>query len=108
METNTSEALFLVEGKFYLHIQECDEGYDFPLYRKNSFEEEDGGILATVEDMPVNEAAQEICELYDLDSERIQEMPVSMIEALQESAYEQMTEEINSQFWNGYVKTTTI
>ena len=76
----------------YLHIQPCDSGWDYTLYDAASMKELDGGQL----DMPelsCMKAVLQICDDNDLDRDSVKYAPLSMIETLQEAAYQQMQAE---------------
>ena len=91
-EANQQEALFLIDDATYLHIQPCDSGWDYTLYDAASMKELDGGQL----DMPelsCMKAVLQICDDNDLDSTSLRHAPMSMIETLQEAAYQQMQAE---------------
>ena len=88
----TSRALFLINDATYLHIQPCDSGWDYTLYDAASMKELDGGQL----DMPElsrMKAVLQICDDNDLDSTSLRRAPLSMVETLQEAAYQQMQAE---------------
>ena len=91
-DANQQEALFLIDDDTYLHIQPCDSGWDYTLYDAASMKELDGGQL----DMPElsrMKAVLQICDDNDLDSTSLRHAPLSMIETLQEAAYQQMQAE---------------
>ena len=91
-DANQQEALFLIDDAAYLHIQSCDSGWDYTLYDAASMKELDGGQL----DMPeisCMKAVLQICDDNDLDSTSLRRAPLSMVETLQEAAYEQMQAE---------------
>ena len=93
-EANQQEALFLIDDATYLHIQPCDSGWDYTLYDAASMKELDGGQL----DMPelsCKNAVLQICDDNDLDSTSLKHAPLSMIETLQEAAYQQMQAEVS-------------
>ena len=86
------EALFLIDDATYLHIQSCDSGWDYTLYDAASMKELDGGQL----DMPEisrMKAVLQICDDNDLGRDSVKYAPLSMIETLQEAAYQQMQAE---------------
>ena len=85
------EALFLLDDATYLHIQPCDTGWDYTLYDKETMKELDGGQLDTPE-LSRSAAVQQICEGLELENPSIQDAPLSMIETLQEAAYQQTAE----------------
>ncbi len=91
-EENQQEALFLIDDATYLHIQPCDSGWDYTIYDAASMKELDGGQL----DMPElsrMKAVLQICDDNDLDRDSVKYAPLSMIETLQEAAYQQMQAE---------------
>ena len=91
-EANQQESLFLIDDATYLHIQPCDSGWDYTIYDAASMKELDGGQL----DMPElsrMKAVLQICDDNDLDRDSVKYAPLSMIETLQEAAYQQMQAE---------------
>ena len=91
-EANQQEALFLIDDATYLHIQPCDSGWDYTLYDAASMKELDGGQL----DMPElsrMKAVLQICDDNDLGRDSVKYAPLSMIETLQDAAYQQMQAE---------------
>ena len=91
-EANQQEALFLIDDATYLHIQPCDSGWDYTLYDAASMKELDGGQL----DMPelsCMKVVLQICDDNDLGRDSVKYAPLSMVETLQEAAYEQMQAE---------------
>ena len=91
-DANQQEALFLIDDATYLHIQSCDSGWDYTLYDAASMKELDGGQL----DMPelsCMKAVLQICDDNDLGRDSVKYAPLSMIETLQEAAYQQMQAE---------------
>ena len=93
-DANQQEALFLIDDATYLHIQPCDSGWDYTLYDAASMKELDGGQL----DMPEisrMKAVLQICDDNNLDSTSLRHAPMSMIETLQEAAYQQMQAEVS-------------
>ena len=91
-DANQQEALFLIDDATYLHIQPCDSGWDYTIYDAASMKELDGGQL----DMPElsrMKAVLQICDDNDLDRDSVKYAPLSMIETLQEAAYQQMQAE---------------
>ena len=91
-DANQQEALFLIDDATYLHIQPCDSGWDYTLYDAASMKEMDGGQL----DMPElsrMKAVLQICDDNDLGRDSVKYAPLSMIETLQEAAYQQMQAE---------------
>ena len=91
-DANQQEALFLIDDAAYLHIQPCDSGWDYTLYDVASMKELDGGQLDAPE-LSRMKAVLQICDDNDLDSTSLRHAPLSMIETLQEAAYQQMQAE---------------
>ena len=90
------ETLFLLDDATYLHIQPCDTGWDYTLYDKETMRELDGGQLDTPK-LSRSAAVQQICEGLELENPSIQDAPLSMIEALQDAACQQMQEQVSQQ-----------
>lgn len=91
-EANQQEALFLIDDATYLHIQPCDSGWDYTLYDAASMKELDGGQL-DMSELSRKNAVLQICDDNNLDSTSLRHAPMSMIETLQEAAYQQMQAE---------------
>lgn len=90
------EALFLLNDATYLHIQPCDTGWDYTLYDKETMKELDGGQLDAPK-LSRSAAVRQICEGLELENPPIQEIPLSMIETLQDAACQQMQEQVSQQ-----------
>ena len=93
-DANQQEALFLIDDATYLHIQSCDSGWDYTLYDAASMKELDGGQLDTPE-ISRMKAVLQICDDNDLGRDSVKYAPLSMIETLQEAAYQQMQAEVS-------------
>ena len=93
-DANQQEDLFLIDDATYLHIQPCDSGWDYTLYDAASMKELDGGQLDAPE-LSRMKAVFQICDDNDLDSTSVRHAPLSMIETLQEAAYQQMQAEVS-------------
>lgn len=91
-EANQQEALFLIDDATYLHIQSCDSGWDYTLYDAASMKELDGGQL-DMSELSCMKAVLQICDDNNLDSTSLRRAPLSMVETLQEAAYQQMQAE---------------
>ena len=91
-DANQQEALFLIDDATYLHIQPCDSGWDYTLYDAASMKELDGGQL-NMPELSRKNAVFQICDDNNLDSTSLRHAPLSMIETLQEAAYQQMQAE---------------
>ena len=91
-DANQQEALFLINDTTYLHIQPCDSGWDYTLYDAASMKELDGGQL-DMSELSCMKAVLQICDDNDLDSTSLRRAPLSMVETLQDAAYQQMQAE---------------
>ena len=91
-DANQQEALFLIDNAIYLHIQSCDSGWDYTLYDAASMKELDGGQL-DMSEISRMKAVLQICDDNDLGRDSVKYAPLSMIETLQEAAYQQMQAE---------------
>ena len=90
------EALVVLDDTTYLHIQPCDTGWDYTLYDVATMKQLDGGQLDGT-DMGRSVAVSHICEDLGMGSKSIKYAPLSMIETLQEAAYQQMQEQVSQQ-----------
>ena len=83
--TQTDEALYLVDGSVYLHVQHTDGGWDYSLYDKESKKLLDGGVLDSTEQQ-LSAAALEICKLHNIgDAAPIRLAPLELLKDLQEA-----------------------
>ena len=78
------EALFLVDDANYLHIQTCDEGYDYTIYEKESSREVDGGVLANP-DISLLDARKEIFLIHGMPGEAVEPVSLDLLEQLQDA-----------------------
>ena len=90
------EALLVLDDTSYLHVQPCDTGWDYTLYDVATMKQMDGGQLDGA-NMGRSEAIGHICEDLGMGSKSIKYAPLSMIETLQEAAYQQMQEQGSQQ-----------
>ena len=86
------EALLVLDDTTYLHVQPYDTGWDYTLYDAATMKQLDGGQLDGA-NMGRSEAIGHICEDLGMGSKSIKYAPLSMIETLQEAAYQQMQAE---------------
>ena len=86
------EALLVLDDATYLHVQPCDTGWDYTLYDVATMKQMDGGQLDGP-DMGRSAAVSHICEDLGMGGKSIKYAPLSMIETLQEAAYQQMQEQ---------------
>ena len=85
------EALLVLDDSTYLHVQPCDTGWDYTLYDVTTMKQLDGGQLDGA-NMGRSEAIGHICEDLGIGSKSIKYAALSMIETLQEAAYQQTAE----------------
>ena len=85
------EALLVLDDATYLHVQPCDTGWDYTLYDVATMKQMDGGQLDGP-DMGRSAAVGHICEDLGMGSKSIKYASLSMIETLQEAAYQQTAE----------------
>lgn len=91
-----SEALLVLDDTTYFHVQPCDTGWDYTLYDAVTMKQLDGGQLDGL-DMGRSAAVSRICEELGMGNESIKYAPLSMIETLQDAAYQQMQEQVSQQ-----------
>lgn len=77
-------------------MQPCDTGWDYTLYDAVTMKQLDGGQLDGL-DMGRSAAVSRICEELGMGNESIKYAPLSMIETLQDAAYQQMQEQVSQQ-----------
>ena len=75
----------------YFHIQTCDDGFDYTLYNKD-FTEQDGGILETDGDKPVQEAMTELLTEFGCDAAEGKVMDAAELREQADAAAEQQAE----------------
>lgn len=85
------EALLVLDDTAYLHIQPCESGWDYTLYDAAFMKELDAPELSRMK------AVLQICDDHDLGGDSIKYAPLSMIETLQEAAYQQMQEQASQE-----------
>ncbi|OUP81930.1 UNVERIFIED_ORG: DNA primase [Lacrimispora saccharolytica] len=90
------EALLVLDDTTYLHVQPCNTGWDYTLYDVATMKQMDGGQLDGA-NMGRSEAIGHICEDLGMGSKSIKYAPLSMIETLQEAAYQQIAEAVATQ-----------
>lgn len=90
------EALLVLDDTAYLHVQPCDTGWDYTLYDVETMKQLDGGQLDGP-DMGRSAAVSHICEDLGMGGKSIKYAPLSMIETLQEAAYQQTAEVVAAQ-----------
>ena len=90
------EDLLVLDDTTYLHVQPCDTGWDYTLYDVATMKQLDGGQLDGA-NMGRSEAIRHICEDLGMGSKSIKYAPLSMIETLQEAAYQQTAEAVATQ-----------
>lgn len=83
------ERLCVLDGSVYLHIQFCEDSWDYTLYDVDSLRQLGGGKLDEP-DIMVSTATLRICAMHDLGSKSIKIASPFMIGKLQENALRQM------------------
>ena len=91
------EALLALDDTAYLHVQPCDDGWDYTLYDAATMQQMDGGQLDDP-NMGRAEAVAYICDDLGMGRKSIKYASLSMIEALQEVADHQTAEAAAAQF----------
>jgi hypothetical protein len=91
-----NEALLVLDDTTYLHVQPCDIGWDYTLYDAATMKQLDGGQLDGA-DMGRSAVVSHICEDLGMGNKSIKYAPLSMIETLQDTAYQQMQEQVSQQ-----------
>ena len=77
------ERMYLVDDARYVHIQQCDAGFDYTLYDAHSGKQLDGGQLDK-HDLTFPAVLNEICTMHDLDSTMVEACEPSMLIALRD------------------------
>ena len=108
--TQTDEALYLVDGSVYLHVQHTDGGWDYSLYDKESKKLLDGGIIdsSAIEDSPVASVAgavrTEVFAIQGMTPTKVTFADMRILEDLQEA---QITPPLDSEQITGAVAVPT-
>ena len=84
------EKLYELDERLYLHIQPCEDGYDYTIYDKDTMRALDGGQLDAPQ-LPIAKACLEICNLHNIGTHTIAYAPLEMVETLQEAQLSQPT-----------------
>ena len=108
--TQTDEALYLVDGSVYLHVQHTDGGWDYSLYDKESKKLLDGGVIdsSAIEDSPVASIAgavrTEVFAIQGMTPTKVTFADMKILEDLQEA---QITPPLDSEQITGAVAVPT-
>ena len=108
--TQTDEALYLVDGSVYLHVQHTDGGWDYSLYDKESKKLLDGGVIdsSAIEDSPVASVAgavrTEVFAIQGMTPTKVTFADMEILEDLQEA---QITPPLDSEQITGAVAVPT-
>ena len=108
--TQTDEALYLVDGSVYLHVQHTDGGWDYSLYDKESKKLLDGGVIdsSAIEDSPVASVAgavrTEVFAIQGMTPTKVTFADMKTLEDLQEA---QITPPLDSEQITGAVAVPT-
>ena len=91
LETNMQEALFLLDNRLYLHIQICDEGYDYTLYQADTMKLQDGGqfpeesLKCHATNNAMEAAYREVCVREGLEPTNTELIPLEKLEEIIEA-----------------------
>ena len=108
--TQTDEALYLVDGSVYLHVQHTDGGWDYSLYDKESKKLLDGGVIdsSAIEDSPIASVAgavrTEVFAIQGMTPTKVTFADMKILEDLQEA---QITPPLDSEQITGAVAVPT-
>ena len=84
---NTIEGLYTINNELYLHLQECDSGFDYTLYDRNTLKELDGGQLdwddlPELPTKPLPAARVAVYELEGIVPQSEYSVPIEFLETL--------------------------
>lgn len=79
------DLILLVNHSFYLHVQGSDDGIDYSMYQRDTWELIDGGILTLEEWTSGREVILTILQLHDIRLGSISIQPLVMLERFCES-----------------------
>ena len=86
-----TEALYLLDGELYLHIQTTDEGYDYTLYNAETLRLMDGGQFPEestrchATNDPLEAAYREVCVREGLDPVKREAVPLDFLDTIMEA-----------------------
>lgn len=83
MQLSPHERLYLVDEIRFIHVQECDSGYDYTIYDAASGKQLDGGQIDNAQ-LTHQAVIDKICGMHDLGSESIQPAEPELLAGMQD------------------------
>ena len=90
-EQPNTEALLLLDGELYLHVQTTDEGYDYTLYNAETLRQTDGGQFPEestrchATNDPLEAAYREVCVREGLDPVKKEAVSIDFLDTIMEA-----------------------
>ena len=91
-EQTPGERMYLVDDDRYVHIQQCDAGYDYTIYDAHSGRQLDGGQIDKPS-LTYHAALDTICVMHELDGAETVLCDAAMLIALRDKPMENMIEQ---------------
>ena len=91
-EQTPGERMYLVDDDRYIHIQQCDAGYDYTIYDAHSGRQLDGGQIDKPS-LTYHAALDTICVMHELDGTETVLCDAAMLIALRDKPMENMIEQ---------------
>ena len=102
------EKLLLADDSFYVHIQSCDEGFDYTIYDAATKHEIDGGIIS-VSDTSIDSIVNEIFIMHDIKAQSLKEVELScldVIEDINDSLLASELDDLNERYEDTFLEGT--
>ena len=84
MQLPPHERLYLVDEIRFIHVQECDTGYDYTIYDAASGKQLDGGQIDNPQ-LTHQAVIDNICAMHDLGNESVQPAEAELLAGMQDS-----------------------
>ena len=84
MQLHPHERLYLVDEIRFIHVQECDTGYDYTIYDAASGKQLDGGQIDNPQ-LTHQAVIDNICAMHDLGNESVQPAEAELLAGMQDS-----------------------
>ena len=84
MQLHPHERLYLVDEIRFIHVQECDTGYDYTIYDAASGKQLDGGQIDNPQ-LTHQAVIDNICAMHDLGNESVQPADAELLAGMQDS-----------------------
>ena len=84
MQLHPHERLYLVDEIRFIHVQECDTGYDYTIYDAASGKQLDGGQIDNPQ-LTHQAVIDNICAMHDLGNESVQPAEAELLAGMQGS-----------------------